>query len=128
MGGYMKNSTISLLILCTSFPLAAQSPADYPQKLHVTSSHLIFDPSGKNRAPSLQIDAVVNGKRYVLLGSAPVAAHNVRGFHPSTLPVGDYRAKSISGDHKSDNLFSLGYEILLSGGNTAKFDVVGEGD
>jgi hypothetical protein len=124
----MKNGSISLLILCTSFTFAAQNPADYSQKLHVTSSHLIFDPSGKNLVPSLQIDAVVNGKRYVLLGSAPAAAHVVGGFHPSILPVGDYRAKSIFGDRKPDSLFFLSYEILLSGGKTAKFDVVGEGD
>jgi hypothetical protein len=125
----MKNGTISLLILCTSFTVAAQKPADYPQTLHVTSSHLIFDPSGKNPVPSLQIDAVVNGKRYVLLGSAPAAhVHIVGGFHSGILPVGDYRARSVLGDHKPDNLFFLSYEILLSDGKTAKFDVVGEGD
>jgi hypothetical protein len=125
----MKNGAISLLILCTSFTVAAQNPADYPQTVHVTSSHLIFDPSGENLVPSLQIDAVVNGKRCVLLGSAPLAAvHIVGGFHSGILPVGDYRARSLPGDLKPDNLFFLSYEILLSHGQTAKFDVVGEGD
>ncbi|MEI9981604.1 MAG: hypothetical protein WDN23_21945 [Edaphobacter sp.] len=122
----MKNAAISLLILCTSFTFAATNAADYPQTVHVTSSHLIFDPSGRNPVPSLQIDVVVNGKRYVLLGSAPPATvHVVGGLHSSVLPVGDYKARSISSDYGPNYLLFLSYEILLPDGTTAKFDVVG---
>jgi hypothetical protein len=82
----MKRYTLVLMLLFVSLfvPLAGATSdsADYPITVHVSSSQLY--------AGSLQLNVVIEGKKYCLSGG-----------YGAVLSPGDYKAKLVKDEHKT---------------------------
>ena len=125
----MKNILSSLVILCSTFAIAAPNPADFPETLHVTGSHLVFDISGGHVIPAQRLEVIASGKKYELYGTSLSSIDNgTDHLHNGVLPIGDYKAKLIREDLKPSYLLFLSYKILLPDGKTTTLSVVGQSE
>jgi len=95
-----------VLLLSGTFTLAAQTPADYPVNIHVTSSYYYL---GK-----LRLEATIDGKKYVLESS----------YTGYLLTPGDFNAKLVKDKHNSSYEFSQKYRVLFPDHKTRDFDVM----
>jgi hypothetical protein len=102
----MKSYTPILMLLFLSLfvPLAeaTSGSADHPIKIHVTSSQLY--------AGSLQLNVVIEGKKYCLAG----------GSGPILLP-GDYKAKLVKDQHRTSYETDQTYEFLFPDNKTRTY-------
>jgi hypothetical protein len=122
----MKKTVFSLLLLCATSAFASPDPADFPETLHVTNSHLVFNPSGHDPVPHQQLNVIVGGKKYELYGTSISAISDAVAIPAGVLPVGDYKAKLIQENWKPAYLLFRSYQILLPDGKTITLRVIGQ--
>jgi hypothetical protein len=116
----MKKLAILFLLLQTPLILAADkkpaNPADFPLKLHITTSSLQVMPGGDNWTYIQLLETTVNGQ--------PV---QLRSFNSGVLSLGDYPARVSPQIHgaKGANTYDvyLGYDLLMPDGNTRTYTV-----
>jgi hypothetical protein len=123
----MKKIVFSLLLLCVNSAFASPNPAEFTETLHVTSSHLILNPSGRpDPVPNQQLNVTVGGKKYELYGTSISAISDSAAQPAGVLPVGDYKAKLIQENLKPAYLLFRSYQILLPDGKTITLRVIGQ--
>lgn len=95
--------------------------ADYTIAMHVRSSRLEVecstDNKGSNCGTVQHLQVVIAGKKYELARTAE-----------NVLRTGDYKARVVSEKKPRAEEYTREYEIMLSDGKTAKFEVVGESE
>jgi hypothetical protein len=108
----MHKLTLAILLLLPTFARAADpKPTDYPITIHVTASRGIVTAHGAQ-----DLDVIIDGKKYELQSYLGVG---------DLLALGDYKAKLVLNDHKTDYDSHQAYEFLFSDRKTRRFDVVG---
>jgi hypothetical protein len=108
----MHKLTLAILLLLPIFARAADpKPADYAITVHVTASRLVLAARGAQ-----DIDVIIDGKKYELQSYLGVG---------DLLALGDYKAKLVLNDHKTDYDSHQTYEFLFPDQKTRRFDVVG---
>ena len=106
----MKMTGLLFLLLIGTFRLAAQTPADYPVNIHVSSSYYYWE-AGLGK---LRLDATIDGKKYVLQSY----------YAGYLLTPGDFKAKLVKDQHNSSYEFSQKYKVLFPDHKTRDFDVM----
>jgi hypothetical protein len=109
----MKSYTLVLMLLFVSLfvPLAGATSgsANYPTTVHVSSSQLY--------AGYLQLNVVIEGKKYCLLG-----------VYDGVLLPGDYKAKLVKDEHKTSYETEQTYEFLFPDNKTRKYNLIGQSE
>lgn len=103
------------LLLASSCTVQAQSAAaDFPVKVHVSSSELRqVEPMFSAQFLKVEIE----GKKYLLVSHLRANS----AFH-----VGNYQARMVKEKVENSAEFSRQYEFRFDDGKTQKFDVIGE--
>lgn len=106
----MNKIALAVLLLVSAFAWAGAEPGigDYTVNVHVSSSNVTTG--------LLQLNAVINGKNYVLSSSAV----------PGLLALGDYKARLLKDEHKTAYDSYQVYEFLFPDNKTRKYIVVGQ--
>ena len=102
----MKKIALSILLLCSTFAIAATSPADYNVNVHVVSSKMRFIGGG---TAVQRITVVINGKNYEL-----------QAVSQGVLALGDYKAKLNETRKNSYDIYQT-YQFLMPDGKTRDF-------
>jgi hypothetical protein len=119
----MKEVGLSILLLLSTFSLAAPNPAEYSINVHVISSRWVMEPSIlAGPEPFQKLNVVIDGKKYEL--EAPTLKVNLQAG-VALLALGDYKAKLVQDKHKNGYESSQAYEFLFPDNRTRKFTVVG---
>jgi hypothetical protein len=114
----VKKLALLLLLLPGSILLAADkaNPADFPLKLHITSSAQQSLYVGNGNQATQVLETVINGQ--------PV---QLQGYSQGVLALGDYPARINPKVHgpKNANTYDIyqGYDFLLPDGNLRTFYV-----
>jgi hypothetical protein len=116
----MKKLALLLLMLQTPMVFAADkpkaNPADFPLKLHITSSASRFVYEGNTSLYIQVLETVINGQPTRLEGESM-----------GVLALGDYQARVSTKIHgpRNPNTYDIyqGYELLLPDGNVRTFSV-----
>ena len=111
----MQKITLAVLLLISVLAWGGgdPNPAEYTINVHVTSSRLVT-----GSAPGFwqKLDVVIDGKKYELESDVM----NV------LLALGDYKAKLVKDEHKTQYDSLQVYEFLFPDKKTRKFEVVGQ--
>jgi hypothetical protein len=119
----MTKAALSILLLISTFLLAAPNPDEYSINVHVTSSHWVMEPAIVTGPEAFQmLNVVIDGKKYEL--EAPTLRANLQAG-VALLALGNYKAKLVQDKHKTAYESSQVYEFLFSDNTTRKFTVVG---
>jgi hypothetical protein len=118
--------TLSLLAL----PCLGQAPnsATYPVAIHVTRSEVVFISSNDVVGPYTVIDATIDGHKYRLIGVKFANTRFSFGVKPAVLKTGDYKARVTQQQTVNSAQYFRQYELLFTGGEKLKFDVIGESE
>jgi hypothetical protein len=109
----MHKLTLAILLLLSTFASAADpKPADYAINVHVSASRLVREGHGAQ-----DLDVIIDGKKYELQSDLGVG---------DLLALGDYKAKLVQNDHRTDYDSHQAYEFLFPDNKTRRFDVVGQ--
>ena len=102
---------------------------DYPIKVHVYGVYVRsycqsspLDRYGESCGDAYYAEVIANGKKFELRGDWGI---HQDPFHPLTLPIGDYRARSENDD--SSNVGNLGdrYDLVLPDNRVLRCTVTG---
>jgi hypothetical protein len=119
----MTKTALSILLLISTFLLAAPNPDEYSINVHVTSSHWVMEPAiGTGPEAFQMLNVVIDGKKYEL--EAPTLRANLQAG-VALLALGNYKAKLVQDKHKTAYESSQVYEFLFSDNTTRRFTVVG---
>jgi hypothetical protein len=120
----MKTTVLCLLLLFAMWSWAGPRPDQYPIKIHVVSSRWVVEPAIDGPQALQRLTVTIGGsKKYEL--EAPVSKANLQAG-VAILALGDYKAKLVSDEHKSEYEFSRVYEFLFPDQHTRRFTVVGQ--
>ncbi len=109
----MTKLPLAILLLLATFASAADpKPADYTITVHVSASRLVREGHGAQ-----DLDVVIDGKKYELLSELGVG---------DLLALGDYKAKLVLNDHRTDYDSHQAYEFLFPDKRTRTFNVVAQ--
>jgi hypothetical protein len=119
----MPKVALSILLLLSTFSLAALNPDEYSINVHVISSHWVMEPAiGTGHEAFQKLNVMIDGKKYEL--EAPTITANLQAG-VALLALGDYKAKLVQDKHKTTYESSQAYEFLFPDKTTRKFTVVG---
>jgi hypothetical protein len=119
----MTKVALSILLVLSTFSVAAPHPDEYSINVHVISSHWVMEPAiGTGPEAFQKLKVVIDGKKYEL--EAPTLRANLQAGVAS-LGLGDYKAKLVQDKHKTAYESSQAYEFLFPDNTTRKFTVVG---
>ena len=122
----MKKVALSILLLLSTFSLAAPNPGEYSINVHVISSQWVVEPMILGGPGAFQkLSVIIDGKKYEL--EAPTLRGNLQAG-VVLLALGDYKAKLVQDKHKSAYESSQAYEFLFPDNTTRKFTVVGRSE
>src|SRR5580692_9708751 len=95
----MTKAALSILLLISTFLLAAPNPDEYSINVHVTSSHWVMEPAiGTGPEAFQMLNVVIDGKKYEL--EAPTLNANLQAG-VALLALGNYKAKLVQDKHKT---------------------------
>lgn len=120
----MKKIALVVLLFST-FALAAPYPDEYSVKIHVISSHWVMEPAILVGPEAVQRpNVIIDGKKYDLEAASTKRANREVGV--TLLALGDYKAKLVQDEHRTTYESSQAYEFLFPDNKTRKFFVVGQ--
>jgi len=106
----VKKITLAILLFSAlAWAGGDPNPAEYTVNVHVSSSNI--DLNGTQ-----MLDVVIDGKKYELRSELPIRR---------LLTLGDYKAKLVTKDHKTEYESFQVYEFLFPD-KTRQYDVVGQ--
>lgn len=109
----MKKVVLAIVLLSTfAFGGAPSNPADYTVNVHVSGSHVVFEGGHFQK-----LDVVIDGKKYELRSD---------WISETILALGDYKAKIVKDEHRTNYDSILLYEFLLPDNKTRRYKVVGQ--
>ena len=120
----MKTIALCSLLLFATWSWAGPRPDQYPITIHVVSSRWVMEPAINGPQALQKLTVTIDGsKKYEL--EAPVLKANLQAG-VAVLALGDYKAKLVSDEHKSEYEFSRVYEFLFPDQRTRRYTVVGQ--
>ncbi|MBS1799821.1 MAG: hypothetical protein JSS95_08355 [Acidobacteria bacterium] len=102
---------LCIMLLCTSFAIAAPNPSDYNVNVHVVESKTRYYPNPVRGYQ--QITVVIDGYKYEL-----------EALSEGVLALGDYKAK-LTETSKNGYDINRTYTFLLPDGKTRDFNLSG---
>ena len=119
----MTKVALAILLVLSTFSVAAPNPDEYSINVHVISSHWVMELAiGTGPEAFQKLKVVIDGKKYEL--EAPTLRANLQAG-VALLALGDYKAKLVQDKHKTAYESSQAYEFLFPDNTTRKFTVVG---
>jgi hypothetical protein len=112
----------SLFVLLLFASLSAASADVYSVNVHVTSVHWSMQPGSFSTEPTLQVDAVIDGKKCLLLSPGDPVSDKLP---PALLALGDYKARVKVEKQKTAYETAVTYEFLFPDQKTRTFVVIG---
>jgi hypothetical protein len=111
--GTVKKIVLAIVLLSTfAFGGGPSSAADYTINVHVSRTRAVFEGGHFQK-----LDVVIDGKRYELRSER---------ISEALLALGDYKAKIVKDEHRTNYDSILLYEFLLPDNKTRRFKVVGQ--
>jgi hypothetical protein len=113
----MKTAIFTVILLAASACAfaASDTTANYPLKVHVTSTHL--EVTGV--AIRQHLSASIDGKNYFLVSSST---------DPFVFRIGDYQGRITKDNPKGAAQYERVYELKFSDEKTEKYNVIGESE
>ena len=119
-----KFAALLFLLLCSTLAWSADkpNPTEYPIKVHISASHMLPTCEGPGCGFLLYADAIGNGKKIELSGSA----ENIIKHQSVLIIPGDYQASITKDIHNADStVIRQEYDLLLPDGTVWKCSTSG---